>query len=188
MYHVHMLLGQAERPKQFMTHRGDSNTTRSTSGFFLELEGRDSGNSWPLAHKAQFQSFTASSSAESETASASAAIRHTALPVQQLLEEMLGRLVPICCKVDNSQCIAAIKNGYSKRLRFLSRTHRCSIAVLHELSGDPEVALEVEHVGTKEHKGDFYTKPLPAPAFFEGRARTGLRSPPTSASARAASR
>ena len=123
------------------------------------------------------QTATSSSSAESETVSASVAIRSAALPIQALLEDMLGITIPIACKIDNTQAIAAINNGYSKKVRHLTRTHRVSIGTMHEIAGDPRIMMTVEYVRSAEHKGDFFTKELDSNAFREARARIGMRSP-----------
>ena len=154
---------------------GDSNTTKSTSGLYCELVGTESGNSFPLTWKVSHQTATSSSSAESETISTSTAVRHCALPVQTLISDMLGALVPIDCRVDNTQALQAIKKGYSKRLRCLSRTHRCSIGAMHEIYNDPEAALDVEYHATATHKGDFFTKSLNPAPFAEARERIGMR-------------
>ena len=69
---------------------GDPSTTRSTSGLFVELRGRQSEHTFPLTWKVSNQTATSSSSAESETVSASVAIRGAALPIQALVEDMLG--------------------------------------------------------------------------------------------------
>ena len=92
-----------------------------------------------------------------------------------LLKDMLGIVVPIFCKIDNTQAILAIKNGYSKKLRYLPRTQRVSIGALNEIWRDPAVALEVEYVQSAEHKGDFFTKELGAAMFKEARERVGMR-------------
>ena len=88
-------------------------------------------------------------------------------------------------KIDNTQAIAAINNGYSKKLRCLSRTHRVSIGTLHEIWRDPEIAMEVEYAQSAEHKGDFFTKELGAAMFKEARERVGMRSPLVAGSAEA---
>ena len=92
-----------------------------------------------------------------------------------LLKDMLGIVVPILCKIDNTQAIQAIKNGYSKKLRYLTRTHRVSIGALKEIWRDPAIALEVEYARSAEHKGDFFTKELGAAMFKEARERVGVR-------------
>ena len=143
----------------------------------MELRGKKTGNCFPLTWKVSHQTATASSSAESETVSASVAIRSAALPIQALLEDMLGITIPIACKIDNTQAIAAINNGYSKKLRCLGRTHRVSIGVLHEIANNPRLKMTVEYAKSAEHKGDFFTKELDVTAFKEARARIGMRSP-----------
>ena len=102
-------------------------------------------------------------------------MRQLALPIQELLEEMLGILIPIRCVIDNTQAIQAIKKGYSRKLRCLNRTHRCSIGVMNEIYNDPEVAVSVEYGETKQHKGDFFTKALLAGPYELARARVGLQ-------------
>ena len=154
---------------------GDPETTRSTSGLFVELRGKSSGHTFPLTWKVSHQTATSSSSAESETISASVAIRHSALPIQALLEAMLGVTIPIKCMIDNTQAMSAIDKGYSKNLRHLARTHRVSIGVLHEILSDPRVNLDVEYARSAEHKGDFFTKELDAAAFQAARERLGMR-------------
>jgi len=157
---------------------GDQRTTKSTSGLFLELTCGNPDHTFPIAWKATHQGCTSSSSAESETVAMSTALRHTALPIQTLIGEMLGgRLIPMMAKVDNTQAISAVRTGYSKKLRYLSRTHRCSIGCLHEVWNDPEIGLAIEYAETKSHKGDFFTKALGATAFVLGRDRFGLRRP-----------
>ena len=81
------------------------------------------------------------------------------------------------CRSDNSQAIAAITNGYSKKLRHLTRTHPVSIGTLHEIAGDPKIRMKVEYAKSAEHKGDFFTRELDASAFREARAIIGMRSP-----------
>ena len=83
-------------------------------------------------------------------------------------------LVPIRCRIDNTQAIQAVRKGYSKKLRCLSRTHRCSIGAMHEVYNDPEAALDVEYAETSTHKGDFFTKVLGPAPFASARSRVGM--------------
>ena len=73
-----------------------------------------------------------------------------------------------------TQAVAAARKGYSKRLRCLRRTHRCSIGALHEIYNDPEAAMDLIYIETAKQKGDFFTKALGATAFVLGRGRFGL--------------
>jgi len=158
---------------------GDHRTTKSTSGSFLEICTGDEGHRFPISWKSAHQGSTASSSAESETVSLSSALRHSAFPVQSLLSEMLGgKRVPMEARVDNTQAISAIRSGYSKKLRFLPRTHRCSIGAIHEALLDPDAGLSVAYTATADQRGDFFTKALAATAFRTARRRFGLCRPP----------
>ena len=91
------------------------------------------------------------------------------------MEEMLGKRLVLRCLIDNMQTIQAIKSGYSKRLRHLSRTHRVSIGAMHDLITDPDMMIEVEHVPTGEQKADIFTKALTPAAFQRAVAMLGLR-------------
>ena len=112
---------------------GDSTSTRSTSGLYVKLVGGITGHEFPLTWKVTHQTATSSSSAESETVSASVALRMSALPIRSLLLEMLGLVVPIRVCLDNAQAQIAIKKGYSKRrLQYMLTTKR--LAFTKEIS------------------------------------------------------
>ena len=85
------------------------------------------------------------------------------------MEAMLGKRVPLKLRVDNTQVIAGVKKGYSKRLRHLQRTHRVSIGVMHDLTTDPQMLVEVEYVNTLLQKAGIFTEAL-FPACFVLRA------------------
>ena len=95
------------------------------------------------------------------------------IPAQIIMEAALRRRVPLVCLEDNTQCIAAVKNGYSAALRSLPRTERIALSVAHELfTLDPD--NELKYQVTAEHRGDVFTKRLPPPAFEAAIARLGL--------------
>ena len=52
--------------------------------------------------------------------------------MQIFLEAALGRRVGLACLEDNTQCLGAVKSGYSAALRSLPRTERISLSVVHE--------------------------------------------------------
>ena len=61
--------------------------------------------------------------------------------MQMLLDHLLAdarRPMELVAKVDNTQFIILVHKGYSKKLRFLERTHKCPIGTINELinSGD----------------------------------------------------
>ena len=82
--------------------------------------------------------------------------------------------------IDNTQAMAAIKNGCSKKLKALNTQHRVSIGALNELHLDPEAALELEYVKTDIQKGDSFTKTLGPQAFVAARDKLGMKKPQSS--------
>ena len=118
---------------------GNSETTKSVSGYWVELYNPESGNSFPLSWGLSQQTSTSSATAESETIAFSHTLRREALPLQSLLEEALAQTVPIRSLIDNMQTLQVVEKGYSKKLRHLPRTQRICLGVLKELVDDPEV-------------------------------------------------
>eukprot|EP00972_Heterocapsa_arctica_P011423 1674498-Heterocapsa_arctica.AAC.1 len=49
-----------------------------------------------------------------------------------LFSQVLGREVGLHCLENNTQCIAAVKKGYSAALRHLRRAERIALGVAHE--------------------------------------------------------
>ena len=111
---------------------GDIFTTKSTSGFWLELAGAE-GRGMPICWGSKKQTFSAHHTQEAETVSAAVHLKKEALPTQMLLERIIGAPVDISMHEDNSACIQAIKHGYSPSLRDLPRTHRTSLGSLNEM-------------------------------------------------------
>ena len=93
-------------------------------------------------------------------------LKADALPLLDLLDAALGRPLKLHCLEDNTQCIAAVRNGYSPAVRHLSRTERISLGVLHEHFVEQSGIYELQYQPTKRHKGDVFTKKL-EPASFE---------------------
>jgi hypothetical protein len=91
------------------------------------------------------------------------------------MEQLLGRRLTLGCYCDNTQAIAAVRKGYSKRLRYLSRTHRCALGVTHELLEDLDNKITLQYVGTADQKGDLFTKALTVAAFAAAVARIGMQ-------------
>jgi hypothetical protein len=149
---------------------GNPNTSRSTSGLYIELFSPASGHCFPIVWRTALQTSTASSSAESETVSLSTGLRQEALPIQELFQTLLGSKLWLMCKVDNTQALAAAKKGYSKRLRHLGRTQRVSLGFLNELIVDPDLRVRMDYASTLEQKADIFTKAMQPAAFIKARA------------------
>jgi hypothetical protein len=143
----------------------DLETSKSTSGLWLELQSQDGHRSWPLAWRSKRQGSTASSTCEAEMISLATALKSEVLPMLELLEAALGREMRLICLEDNTQCIQAATTGYSAALRHLPRTERISVGVVHEIF-ESSPAYELKYQATAEHKGDMFTKRL-EPNTFE---------------------
>ena len=89
------------------------------------------------------------------------------LPTLILLDALLAgarRPVKLVGKVDNTQAISAVHKGYSKKFKFLERTHRCAIGSVHELIESGQLCVEYSLAMT--HGGDGFTKCLSPPSKF----------------------
>ena len=87
-----------------------------------------------------------------------------------LLDALLGgarRPIELVAKVDNTQAISVVNKGFSKKLKFLERTHKCSIGVIHELIQSGQLA--VEYAPTLTHRCAGFTKCLLPSKFIEAR-------------------
>ena len=85
--------------------------------------------------------------------------------MQIFLEAALGRRVDLVCLEDNTQCLGAVKSGYSAALRSLPRKERISLSVAHE-TFVLTPGNEIRHQPTDMHKGDVFTKRM-EPTKFE---------------------
>ena len=71
----------------------------------------------------------------------------------------------LVAKVDNTQAISLVHKGYSKKLKFLERTHKCSIGSVHKLINSGQMV--VDYAPTPAHWGDGFTKCLLPNKFIE---------------------
>ena len=94
-----------------------------------------------------------------------------------LLVKLLGRPVEIVAMVDNTQALIAVAKGYSKRLRFLERAHRCAIGFVHELltrEDEDYGPFSAEYSPSAEHRADGLTKALVPAKFLIAREFLGM--------------
>jgi hypothetical protein len=149
---------------------GDVMSSKSTSGFFLELAGAG-GRAMPLAWGSKRQGCTSSHTCEAEVVSLSSALRTELLPAQVLLEVILGRPVEAVLKEDNSATIVSCNKGYSPAMRYVNRTQRVSLGFINDILKKEEVPGEgkvvLEKAPTLEHKGDMFTKAIDTSAKFK---------------------
>ena len=153
---------------------GDMETSKSTSGLWVELRSADGQRSWPLAWRSKRQGSTASSTPEAETISMATGLKSEGLPMQDLFSVALGRTVHLRCLEDNTTAISAARAGYSPALRHLARTERISLGVLYESfveSGDCTLQYQV----SVEHRDDMFTTRLDPVSFEAAIIRANLR-------------
>ena len=162
----------------------------STDGFFVELAGREE-RGFPLAWGSHKQGSTAMHTAEADTVSLAHYCRQELIPLQILLQAMLGETVDCIVKADNAACIIAVTKGYSPSLRHLKRTQRIALGHLHDIFFGEETDDGKRHDGsaltdgkftlekatTADHNGEIFTK-RPHPAQFnhaQNLIRTGCK-------------
>ena len=162
---------------------GDVYTTKSTSGFWLELQGKN-GRRFPLGWGAKKQGSTALCTAEAEVISLAACVRNEAIPMQHLLETIFRRRIPCEVHEDNAATIVGITKGFSPSLRHLVRTQRVSLGFLHEIfiknakmknEDKRDVELILKKAETSEHRGDLFTKELDPQKFQAALGLIGMR-------------
>eukprot|EP00971_Amphidinium_carterae_P217192 4311760-Amphidinium_carterae.1 len=64
---------------------------------------------------------------------ADTALRMVGLPATTILSELMGKNVRIVFEEDNEATISILKSGKNPTMRHLGRTHRVSVAWLHEV-------------------------------------------------------
>jgi hypothetical protein len=152
---------------------GDLETSKSTSGLWIEILSADGERSWPIAWRSKRQGSVASSTCEAEYISMATALKSEALPLLDLMSAALGRSVCLECREDNTQCITAVKTGYSAALRHLPRTERIALAFAFDIFSGPDCDLVYQESAL--HKGDVFTKRLEPAKFETAVLRLGLR-------------
>jgi hypothetical protein len=148
-------------------------TAKSTSGLWIELVNEDGLRAWPLAWRSRRQGFTATSTCEAKCISMATALKSEALPLLDLFCTALGREVELDCLEDNTQCIAAVRNGYSASLRHPPHTERISLSFAHDVFSGP--ACHMKYQESSLHKGGIFTKRLERAKFEPAASRLGLR-------------
>ena len=157
---------------------GDSMHTKSTGGLYVEIQGLE-GRAMPVSFGSNKHTATSLHTPESELVTLAKNLRNAMLPVQSLMQHILGRPIDMIVHEDNEPCIAIVRKGYSPSMRCLPRTHRTSIGVCHETFHDPipegSGKCNLIYTQTSVHKGDLMTKYLDAPALGRALDLIGVR-------------
>jgi hypothetical protein len=138
---------------------GSYDSTKATSGGFLEVYGQDTF--FPLDWFSKRQTATAHSTTEAELIAASKTLRESLVPLMSLWSLMLDRVVKGVIHEDNMSTITVTETGYSPQMRHVAKHHRVSLGVVHEMTSQPDIDLR--HVTTDKQKGDLMTKGLARP-------------------------
>ena len=149
---------------------GTFDTSRATSGGFVELIGVKSF--FPLDWFSKRQSATSHSTTEAELVAASKMLRESLVPLQSLWSLMLQRPIDAVLHEDNMSTIVVINAGYSPQLRHIQKHHRISLGEVHELCQHPD--MKVQHIDTDKQKGDLMTKGLARPKHEPAMRMVGL--------------
>ena len=149
--------------------------SKSTAGLLLEFMNPNNGRRWPTSWSVKRRASTSNLIAEAETVAVCHAVKHEGLPTLILLEALFAsarRPLELVGEVDNTQAITVVHKGYSKKLRFLERTHKSAIGTVNELNKSG--GLVVEYALTFTHRGDGFTQCLTPAKFFAAREMMGL--------------
>ena len=138
---------------------GTFDTTKATSGGFVEIVGANSF--FPLDWYSKRQTNTAHSTTDAELVSLSKMLRESLVSIQSLWSTLLQRPVKAVLHQDNTATITVVNAGYSPQLRYMAKHHRISLGLVHELCEHDDIDLV--HVETNKQKGDLLTKGLQRP-------------------------
>ena len=151
-------------------HGGCLDTARSTSGWNVYLSSPDGSTHALIDWASRRQQSTAKSTGEAETV-AGAECLQSFLPILDVVETVVGSPVPCALLTDSDAARAAMKNGYSRKMRYLKKTQRICLGFI----GDAiQEACTVERVDTDDNDADVHTKPLARQAFHKFRSQMGV--------------
>ena len=149
---------------------GTFDTTKATSGGFVELIGDNTF--CPLDWFSKRQTATSHSTKEAELVAASKMLRESLIPLECLWSLMLQRPVQAVLHEDNMSTVTVIKAGYSPQLRYKNNHHRISFGLVHKKCKQSDMLLE--HIDTNKQKGDLMTKGLQRPKHEPAMRMVGL--------------
>ena len=110
---------------------GDLSSQRSTSGVHLVLRGPHT--SFPIAAYSKRQGCVSHSTPEAELVSMDFGLRICGLPSHALWVALLPCAYILSVHEDNQAMMRVVETGRNPTMRYLHRTHRISIATLHEI-------------------------------------------------------
>jgi hypothetical protein len=172
--HPHDLASILVRLKTDADQGSDPATVRSTSGCSTALQGpRSYIPAYWLARK---QTVTGISTGDTELTSLRDGVYTDALPLVGTMEWLTRRPVRCIASTDTAVGISAVKRGYSRKMAYLRKTQRISLACLHGLFFGEAEDLEPEdcrtihrlfHQAGSENDADVLTKALPVEKHYK---------------------
>ena len=163
-------------------HGNDPFDVTSTGSHWLLISGPRT--SCPMSWSSKGNIAPGRNTAEVEVVQLDRATFLFAMPICATLEFILRRPVRICARSDNDAAIAAAKKGYSRKLAYLKKYQRTSLAALrhvyvgkeeHEEFGGPSQNF-LGHVPTGKNRSDLGTKPMDHARHWELMNRLGKQS------------
>ena len=133
---------------------GCTATQRSTSGYHFAIRGPNT--CFPITGVSRRQTCVSHSTPEAEIVSADLALRHCGLPSFALWWTLLPQKPKLVFHEDNQTMIRVIETGRNPTMRYLARTHRVSVAWLHETFSQQSITLMYEV--SSRMCADIYTK------------------------------
>ena len=135
-----------------------SETQRSITGSIVLLKRPDM--SVPISFISKRQGCVSRSTTEAEIVAMDTSFRHLTLPDLSIVEELFPN-TRVRVFRDNQSMLAILKTGRNPTMRHLSRTHRVSIAWLHEQYH--RNSFEFAFVRSEEMFVDLFTESMPSP-------------------------
>jgi hypothetical protein len=136
---------------------GDKEDSKSTSGVFLVLTGPNTY--FPLTWATARQTCTSRSTTEAEIVALALGMFNEAIPASILWSLILGRDIKVRIFEDNQAAITVVKKGFSKKLRYISRTHKVNISSLKEVCVTDQNS-DLAYIETSKQAADIFTKSL----------------------------
>ena len=151
-------------------HGGCLDTARSTSGWNVHLSSPDGSTHALIDWASRRQQSTAKSTGEAETVVGAECLQ-SFLPVLDVVETVVGSPVPCALLTDSDAARAAMRSGYSRKMRYFKKTQHICFGCI----GDAiQEACTVERVDTNDSDEDLHTKPMARQAFHKFRSQMGV--------------
>jgi hypothetical protein len=151
-------------------HGGCADTARSTTGwnaFFVGPAGTKALVDWTSRRQAA----AAKSTGEAEVVAGSECMGGT-MPLAAAASDIFGYQIAFELDTDSDSARATFENGYSRKLRYIRKNQRVSIAFVADAL--KAIMGKVFRVDSKDNNSDIHTKPLSAVLFGRHKADLGV--------------